>query len=201
MLLDDGVRLVKLFMHITPDEQMRRFRNRLTNPLKRWKLSYEDFRNRGRWTDYEEAIEDMMEKTSTRRAPWHLVPANDKSYGRLAALRVIADRLTKNVSLEPRPLDPKVIEAAERLLGIRLAPPAPAQLPRRLRPKRIAIIPRQIGRDGEVPRGPGPAGVTEPVANRGCRPFEKKGPVMLSPWKASRADSARKPRSTTCRCG
>jgi polyphosphate kinase 2 (PPK2 family) len=47
MLLDDGVRLVKLFMHITPDEQMRRFYNRLTNPLKRWKLSYEDFRNRG----------------------------------------------------------------------------------------------------------------------------------------------------------
>ena len=123
MLLDDGVRLVKLFMHITPDEQMRRFYNRLTNPLKRWKLSYEDFRNRGRWTDYEEAIEDMMEKTSTRRAPWHLVPANDKSYGRLAALRVIADRLSKNVSLEPRPLDPKVIEADERLLGIRLAPP------------------------------------------------------------------------------
>jgi polyphosphate kinase 2 (PPK2 family) len=124
MLLDDGVRLVKLFMHITPDEQLRRFRNRLTNPLKRWKLSYEDFRNRGRWTDYEEAIEDMMEKTSTRRAPWHLVPANDKSYCRLAALRVIADRLSKNISLEPRPLDPKVIEAAERLLGIRLAPPA-----------------------------------------------------------------------------
>jgi AMP-polyphosphate phosphotransferase len=123
MLLDDGVRLVKLFMHITPDEQLCRFRNRLTNPLKRWKLSYEDFRNRGRWTDYEEAIEDMMEKTSTRRAPWHLVPANDKSYGRLAALRVIADRLSKNVSLEPRPLDPKVIEAAERLLGTRLAPP------------------------------------------------------------------------------
>lgn len=123
MLIDDGVRLAKIFMHITPDEQMRRFRNRLTNPLKRWKLSYEDFRNRGRWMDYEEAIEDMMEKTSTRRAPWHLVPANDKSYGRLAALRVIADRLSKNVSLEPRPLDPKVIEAAERLLGIRLNPP------------------------------------------------------------------------------
>jgi hypothetical protein len=55
--------------------------------------------------------------------PWHLVPANDKSFGRLAALRVIADRLSKNVSLEPRSLDPKVIEAAERLLGIRLAPP------------------------------------------------------------------------------
>jgi polyphosphate kinase 2 (PPK2 family) len=125
MLLEDGVRLVKLFMHITPDEQMRRFRNRLTDPLKRWKLSYEDFRNRGRWKDYETAIEDMMEKTSARRAPWHLIPANDKPYGRLAALRIIADRLSKNVSLEPRPLDPKVIEAAEHLLGIRLPPAQP----------------------------------------------------------------------------
>jgi len=125
MLLAGGARLVKLFLHITPDEQMHRFRNRLTNPLKRWKLSYEDFRNRGRWKDYERAIEDMIEKTSTRRAPWHLVPANDKPYGRLAALRIIADRLSKDVSLEPRPLDPKVIDAAESLLGVHLPPPQP----------------------------------------------------------------------------
>ena len=122
MLVADGVKLVKLFLHITPDEQMRRFRNRLANPLKRWKLSYEDFRNRGRWKDYETAIEDMMEKTSSRRAPWHLIPANDKPYSRLAALRIIADRLSKGVSLEPRPLDPKIIDAAESLLGLRLPP-------------------------------------------------------------------------------
>ena len=112
---------MKLFLHITPEEQIRRFRNRLSNPLKRWKLSYEDFRNRTHWKDYETAIEDMMEKTSTRRAPWHLIPANDKPYGRGAALRIMADRLSKNISLDPRPLDPKVLEAAERLLGI-LAP-------------------------------------------------------------------------------
>jgi hypothetical protein len=67
----------------------------------------------------------MIEKTSTRRAPWHLVPANDKPYGRLAALRIIADRLSKDVSLEPRPLDPKVIDAAESLLGVHLPPPQP----------------------------------------------------------------------------
>ena len=121
MLIDDGVRLVKIFLHITPEEQLRRFRNRLTDPLKRWKLSYEDFRNRGRWADYETAIEDMMEKTSSHHAPWHLIPANDKPFGRLAALRIIADRLSKNVSLEPRPLDPKIVEAAEGLLGIRLS--------------------------------------------------------------------------------
>ena len=68
MLFADGVRLVKLFLHITPDEQIRRFRSRLTNPLKRWKLSYEDFRNCARWKDYEAAIEDMMQRTSVRRA-------------------------------------------------------------------------------------------------------------------------------------
>ncbi len=125
MLLDDGTRLVKLFLHISPEEQMRRFRNRLTDPLKRWKLSYEDFRNRQRWKDYEAAIEDMVEQTSTRHAPWHVLPANNKPFGRLAALRVIADRLSKGVSLEPRPLDPAVAAAAEELFGLR--PPQPAK--------------------------------------------------------------------------
>jgi AMP-polyphosphate phosphotransferase len=125
LLIADGVKLVKIFLHITPEEQMRRFKNRLANPLKRWKLSYEDFRNRGRWKDYETAIEDMMEKTSARRAPWHLIPANDKPFARLAALRIIADRLSKGVSLEPRPLDPKIIDAAEGLLGLRLPPLQP----------------------------------------------------------------------------
>jgi polyphosphate kinase 2 (PPK2 family) len=122
MLLEDDTRLVKIFLHITPEEQMHRFRTRLTDPLKRWKLSYEDFRNHGRWKDYEAAIEDMVETTSTKRAPWHLVPANNKPFGRLAAFRVIADRLSKSVALEPRALDPKVAEAAEQLLGIRLPP-------------------------------------------------------------------------------
>ena len=120
MLLADDMRVVKLFLHITPQEQLRRFRARLTDPLKRWKLSYEDFRNRGRWQDYEAAIEEMVEKTSTRRAPWHVIPANNKPFGRLAALRIVADRLSKGVCLEPRPLEPAVAEAAERLLGIRV---------------------------------------------------------------------------------
>ena len=102
MLLEDDTRLVKIFLHITPEEQMRRFRARLTDPLKRWKLSYEDFRNRGRWKDYEAAIEDMVETTSTKRAPWYLVPANNKPFGRLAAFRIIADRLSKGIALDPR---------------------------------------------------------------------------------------------------
>jgi AMP-polyphosphate phosphotransferase len=122
MLLEDNTRLVKIFLHITPKEQLHRFRARLTDPLKRWKLSYEDFRNHARWKDYEVAIEDMFETTSTDRASWYLVPANNKPFSRLAAFRIIADRLSKNVVLEPPTLDPKVAEAARELLGIRVPP-------------------------------------------------------------------------------
>ena len=118
LLVDSGVRLVKLFLHITPDEQLRRFRNRLTDPVKRWKLSYEDFRNRARGPEYVTAIEDMMEKTSTKYAPWHLIPANNKPYGRIAAFRVLKDRLGKDVSLEPRPIEASLIEAARKTLGL-----------------------------------------------------------------------------------
>jgi len=120
MLVEDNTRLVKIFLHITPKEQMHRFRARLTDPLKRWKLSYEDFRNHARWKDYEVAIEDMLETTSGEQAPWYLVPANNKPFSRLVAFRIIADRLSKSVALEPPKLDSEVAKAAERLLGIRL---------------------------------------------------------------------------------
>ena len=69
MLVADGIRIVKCFLHITPEEQIRRFKDRIANPLKRWKLSYEDLRNRSRWKDYEVAIEDMIKETSTRTLP------------------------------------------------------------------------------------------------------------------------------------
>lgn len=118
MLVADGMRIAKIFLHITPAEQIRRFKARLTDPLKRWKLSYEDFRNRERWRDYEVAIEDMMEKTSSKRAPWYLVPTNDKPYGRLATFRILIDRLGKGVSLAPRPLDPKIAESAGKLFDL-----------------------------------------------------------------------------------
>jgi polyphosphate kinase 2 (PPK2 family) len=122
VLVADGMRLVKIFLHITPEEQLRRFRARLVDPLKRWKLTYEDIRNRGRWKDYEVAIEDMIERTSTKIAPWYLVPANDKPFGRLAAFQIILDRLAEGVALQPRPLDPKFAEVAQQLLGVKVPP-------------------------------------------------------------------------------
>ena len=115
LLIADGTRITKIFLHISSEEQVKRFKDRLTNPLKRWKLTYEDFRNRDRWEDYEIAIEDMMDKTSTDIAPWYLIPANDKSYGRLAVFQLLIERLGNGVDLQPKPLDPKTAEAAAQL--------------------------------------------------------------------------------------
>jgi polyphosphate kinase 2 (PPK2 family) len=116
-LVTNGIRLVKIFLHITLDEQIRRFKDRLTNPRKRWKLSYEDFRNRDRWKDYEIAIEEMIRRTSTKFSRWYLVPANNKRFARFAALSILAECFGKDVVLEPRPLDAKTATAASRLLG------------------------------------------------------------------------------------
>jgi polyphosphate kinase 2 (PPK2 family) len=118
VLVDSGVRLVKLFLHITSDEQARRFRDRLINPVKRWKLSYEDLRNRARRPDYVTAIEDMMEETTTKLAPWYLLPANNKPFSRVAAFRILVDRLGSGVSLEPRSISPKLFKEAKRILGL-----------------------------------------------------------------------------------
>ena len=121
MIVDFGIRLVKLFLHITPQEQERRFRDRLFNPVKRWKLSYEDFRNRARWSDYETAIEDMMEETSTGSAPWHLIPANNKPFGRIAVFRILADRLGDGVKLEPPAMDADILREAKAALRLSAA--------------------------------------------------------------------------------
>ncbi len=118
MITDNGTRLVKLFFHISPDEQLARFEERLRNPLKRWKLSYEDFRNRQRWDDYAKAIDEMFERTSTAHAPWHLIPANDKKYARVAAIGEIVKCFGQDVDLSPPALDDTVISEALQLLNL-----------------------------------------------------------------------------------
>ncbi|MBX6320270.1 MAG: polyphosphate kinase [Rhodospirillaceae bacterium] len=116
MLADDGVRLVKLFLHITPEEQLRRFQERLSVPYKRWKLTLDDLRNRARWSEYEVAIDDMLALTHTAWAPWHVVPAEHKWYGRVHALKIIANTLGEGVDLRSPPEDPR-IAAAIRAMG------------------------------------------------------------------------------------
>ena len=118
LLADDGIRLVKIFLHITPEEQLKRFRARLNDPLKRWKLSPEDLRNRARWPEYETAIEEMFLSTSTVAHPWHAIPANDKRYARLAALGLVVKQLATGVDLNPGDLDPEFARRAHDVLGL-----------------------------------------------------------------------------------
>jgi len=117
MLSDDGARIVKVFLHISPEEQLRRFEQRLNDPLKRWKLTYEDFRNRDRRPLYETAIEEMVERTSTGTAPWQVVPAEDKKYARIRALELITEVLAKDVDLRPKPLDEEAKALARAVFG------------------------------------------------------------------------------------
>jgi polyphosphate kinase 2 (PPK2 family) len=118
MLLEDGTRLVKLFFHITPEVQLARFEERLRDPLKRWKLTYEDFRNRERWDDYAEAIDEMLVRTSTDAAPWHVIPANDKRFARVTALRHIVRALSDGIKIAPVVPDREVLDAADRTLNV-----------------------------------------------------------------------------------
>jgi polyphosphate kinase 2 (PPK2 family) len=118
MLLDDGVRIVKLFLHISPAEQKKRFVERLRDPLKRWKLSYEDLRNREKWPQYESAVDDMIRRTSTARAPWTVISSEQKKAGRINGLSMIVETLSNGVDLSPRPLDLDLLEQAQSRLGI-----------------------------------------------------------------------------------
>lgn len=94
-LVEHGIVLTKIWLHIDKDEQLRRFKLREETPFKRHKITDEDYRNREKWELYEQAVNDMVERTSTEYAPWVLVEANDKKYARLKTLRVFCDRLEK----------------------------------------------------------------------------------------------------------
>ncbi len=118
MLIDDGARIVKLFFHISQDEQMDRFTERLRNPMKRWKLTYEDFRNRERWGEAEIAVDEMLARTSTDIAPWHVIPANNKKYARIRAMRAIVDALSSGVDLNPQHLDHRTLDEASKVLEV-----------------------------------------------------------------------------------
>ncbi|MGE5833965.1 MAG: polyphosphate:AMP phosphotransferase [Acidobacteriota bacterium] len=94
-LVDHGIVLVKYWLHVTPEEQLRRFKDRERSSFKSWKLTDEDWRNRGRWNDYAAAVNEMVERTSTYFAPWTIVEANDKYFARIKVLDTVCNRLTK----------------------------------------------------------------------------------------------------------
>jgi AMP-polyphosphate phosphotransferase len=94
-LVDRGIVLLKFWLHVTREEQLRRFKDREVTPHKQWKLTEEDWRNRDRWPAYEAAVNDMIERTSTRDAPWTLVESNDKTLARLKVLKTTCNHLER----------------------------------------------------------------------------------------------------------
>ena len=86
MLVDDGFIVRKYFLHITKETQLKRFEERKDNPIKRWKLTDEDWRNREKWEDYEAATEDMLQKTHQKHAPWNVVSSVCKRHARVAII-------------------------------------------------------------------------------------------------------------------
>ena len=99
-LISHGTLLMKFWLHIDKDEQERRFLARKDNPYKSWKLTEEDWRNRAKWEAYEDAANDMIAKTSTREAPWTLVPGNCKRHARLEVLRTLCTALESRLKAQ-----------------------------------------------------------------------------------------------------
>ena len=99
-LYDAGAVVIKFWMHIDKDEQERRFRERQENPEKQWKITDEDWRNREKWDQYEDAVNEMLMRTSTDYAPWVVVEGNDKYYARVKVLRTVVEAIEARLKEE-----------------------------------------------------------------------------------------------------
>jgi PPK2 family polyphosphate:nucleotide phosphotransferase len=130
MLTENGTRIVKLYLHISPQVQLERFKQRLDDPARHWKISETDYSERELWPDYIEAFEEAMEKTSTRHAPWYVIPSDHKWFRNLAISEIVADTM-ENMDLK---LPPTQVDIA------------------RIRRKYHAAAAREAGHDHKAPR-------------------------------------------------
>jgi len=102
-LAQAGTHILKFFLHISPDEQLRRFKKRLDDQQSWWKLNESDYTERKHWDEYGKAYEDVLERCSTKRAPWYVIPANHKWFRNLAVARIVADTLDELDLHMPKP--------------------------------------------------------------------------------------------------
>ena len=96
-LSDWGAVIVKFWVQIDKDTQRARFKEREETPEKRWKITDEDWRNREKWDQYEVAVDEMLAKTSTKFAPWHIIESNDKLYARVQAINIVIDAIEQKL--------------------------------------------------------------------------------------------------------
>jgi len=99
----NGTHVLKFFLHISKDEQLRRFKQRLDEPQSRWKISEADYEERKFWKDYQEAYQDALSRTSTKHAPWFVIPANHKWFRNLVISRMVAESLESLKMKFPEP--------------------------------------------------------------------------------------------------
>ena len=104
MLAAEGMLLIKFWMHISDEEQLERFERRRNDPLKSWKLTDEDWRNREKRPQYEEAVEDMLELTDHSAGHWHVVPGNSKKYARVAVVETVCSEIERAMREHGRPV-------------------------------------------------------------------------------------------------
>jgi PPK2 family polyphosphate:nucleotide phosphotransferase len=104
MLAEEGTTIVKIFLHISKQEQKKRLEARLENPMKHWKFNPDDLADRARWDDFMQAYQDVIGKTSTEFAPWFIVPADRKWYRNLCVARIMLDTL-KGLNMELPKID------------------------------------------------------------------------------------------------
>lgn len=96
-LTNDGYIILKFWLHIDPQEQEKRFKAREEDPEKQWKITEEDWRNRAKWKEYEDAVDEMVVRTSTDYAPWTIVEADSKYYARVKILETIVETVEKRL--------------------------------------------------------------------------------------------------------
>ena len=145
-LTDNGFRFVKIFLNLSREEQRRRFLARIDVPEKNWKFSANDAKERVRWDDYQRAFSDVLSNTSTAWAPWHVIPADDKPFARVAAAAVLADTL---IGIDPK--YPKVSAQA-----------------------REALQTAKVELEAEAPEGAAPDPIEVELAEAKARKTEKK---------------------------
>ena len=104
LLVENNTRILKFFLHISKEEQLARFKRRLEDPARRWKISESDYKEREFWDDYIDAFEDMLHKTSTPYAPWFVIPSNQKWFRDLAVSQIIIRTLEELDMKLPEPV-------------------------------------------------------------------------------------------------
>jgi PPK2 family polyphosphate:nucleotide phosphotransferase len=114
-LADNGTEILKFYLHIDKDEQLARFRQRIADPKRQWKISESDFAERQHWNEYQKAYEEALSQCSTDYAPWYIIPSNHKWFRNLAVSQIIVETLgTLDMKLPPPTVDIRVIQKKYR---------------------------------------------------------------------------------------